>query len=176
MKKIISEKIARIIKSKGNLEKELNVKLEISGNEITISGSPEDEYVAERVIEALDFGFPFAAALAIKKEDILFETLNIKECTNQKNFERVRGRVIGKDGKALKTISNLSDCHIELSGNKIGIIGNCENIRTVEEACKILVKGSKHANVYAYLEKHRIQPVLDLGLKEVKNKTSKRPE
>jgi ribosomal RNA assembly protein len=173
MKKIISEKITRIIKSKGNLEKELNVKLEINGNEVTISGEPEDEYVAERVIEALDFGFPFAAALGIKKEDILFETLNIKECTNQKNFERVRGRVIGKDGKALKTISNLSDCHIELSGNKIGIIGNCENIRTVEEACKLLVKGSKHANVYAYLEKHRIQPVIDLGLKELKKADKK---
>jgi ribosomal RNA assembly protein len=98
----------------------------------------------------------------------LFEILNIKECTPQKNFERVRGRVIGKEGKALKTISNLSDCHIELSGNKVGIIGNCENIRTVEEACKLLIKGSKHANVYAYLEKHKIEPIIDLGLKEVK--------
>jgi ribosomal RNA assembly protein len=174
MKKIISEKIARIIKSKGNLEKELNVTLDINGNEITISGSPEDEYIAERVIEALDFGFPFAAALEIKKEDILFEILNIKECTNQKDFARVRGRVIGKDGKALKTISSLSNCHIELSGNKVGIIGNCENIRTVEEACKILIKGSKHANVYAYLEKHRIEPIADLGLKEVKKDGKKK--
>jgi ribosomal RNA assembly protein len=170
MKKIISEKIIRIIKSKGNLEKELNVAIDINGNEITISGEPEDEYIAERVIEALDFGFPFSAALQIKKEDIIFDILNIKECTTQKNFARVRGRVIGKDGKALKTISSLSDCHIELSGNKIGIIGNCENIRTVEEACKLLTKGSKHANVYAYLEKHRIEPIIDLGLKEVKKK------
>jgi rRNA processing protein Krr1/Pno1 len=52
----------------------------------------------------------------------------------------------------------------------VGIIGNCENIRSVEEACKLLIKGSKHANVYAYLEKHRIEPVIDLGLKEVKKK------
>jgi ribosomal RNA assembly protein len=174
MKKIISEKIIRIIKSKGNLEKELNVDLEINGNEITISGEPEDEYIAERVIEALDFGFPFANALEIKKEDTLFEILNIKECTTQKNFARVRGRVIGKDGKAIKTISSLSDCHIELSGNKIGIIGNCENIRNVEEACKLLTKGSKHANVYAYLEKHRIEPIIDLGLKEVKKIDNKK--
>jgi ribosomal RNA assembly protein len=173
MKKIISEKVIRIIKSKGNLERELNVSIEIKGNDITVTGSPEDEYLAERVIHALDFGFPFSAALEIKKEDILFEILNIKEFTNQKDFERVRGRVIGKDGKALKTISSLSDCHIELSGNKIGIIGSCDNIRTVEEACKLLVKGSKHANVYAYLEKHRIQPVIDLGLKEVKKKKEK---
>lgn len=170
MKKIISEKIIRIIKNKKNLEKELDVLLEINGKEVSISGEPENEYIAERVIEALDFGFPFSDALNIKKEEYLFEILNIKEFTNQKDFERVRGRVIGKDGKALKTISNLSNCHVELSGNKLGIIGDSESIRNVEEACKLLIKGSKHSNVYAYLEKHRIEPITDLGLKEVKNK------
>jgi ribosomal RNA assembly protein len=173
MKKIISDKVIRIIKSKDNLEKELNVTLEINGKEISISGKPEEEYIAEKVIEALDFGFPFSAALKIKKEEILFEILNIKEFTHQKNFERVRGRVIGKEGKALQTISSLSDCHIELSGNKLGIIGDAENIRNVEEACKLLIKGSKHANVYAYLEKHRAEPVIDLGLKEIKKKKEK---
>ncbi len=170
MKKIISEKIIRIIKNKKNLEKELDVLLEINGKEVSISGESENEYIAERVIEALDFGFPFSDALNIKKEDFLFEILNIKEFTNQKDFERVRGRVIGKDGKALKTISNLSNCHVELSGNKLGIIGDSESIRNVEEACKLLIKGSKHSNVYSYLEKHKIEPITDLGLKGVKKK------
>ncbi len=168
MKKILSEKIIRIIKNKLNLEKELNVKIDITGKEISITGEPEDEYLAEKVIEAIDFGFPISDALSIKKEESLFEILNIKDCTNQKDFERVRGRVIGKDGKALKTLSNLSNCYIELSGNKLGIIGESECIRNVEEACKLLIKGSKHANVYAYLEKHRIEPIEDLGLKEEK--------
>lgn len=172
MKKLISEKIIRIIKNKDNLERELNVKIEINGKEVNISGIPEEEYIAEKVIEALDFGFPFSNALDIKKDDFLFEILNIKEYTNQKDFERVRGRVIGKDGKALKTISNLSNCNVELSGNKLGIIGDAEGIRNVEEACKLLIKGSKHANVYAYLEKHKVEPIIDLGLKEVK-KTKK---
>lgn len=150
------------------MEKELNVKINITGKEITLTGEPEEEYIAEKVIEAIDFGFPISDALSIKKEDILFEILNIKEYTNQKDFERVRGRVIGKDGKALKTLSNLSNCSIELSGNKLGIIGESECIRNVEEACKLLIKGSKHANVYAYLEKHKIEPIVDLGLKEAK--------
>jgi ribosomal RNA assembly protein len=168
MKKIICEKIARIIKSKQNLEKELNVILEIKGKEVSISGKPEDEYIAEKVIEALDFGFPFSDALKIKKEDVMFEIINVKECTNKKDLESVRGRIIGKDGKALRTISSLGDCSIELSGNKLGIIGDCENMRPVEEACKLLIKGSKHANVYAYLEGHKPEPIIDLGLKEVK--------
>jgi ribosomal RNA assembly protein len=173
MRKIICEKIARIIKSKTNLEKELNVTLNITGKEVSISGESEEEYIAERVIEALDFGFPFAEALKIKKEDIMFEILNVKECTSKKDLESVRGRIIGKEGKAIRTISSLGDCAIELSGNKLGIIGNCENMRPVEEACKLLIKGTKHANVYAYLEGHRPEPVIDLGLKEEK-KTKKK--
>jgi ribosomal RNA assembly protein len=168
MKKIICEKIARIIKNKDKLEKVLNVSIENRGKEVYISGKSEEEYTAEKIIEALDFGFPFANALEIKKEDFLFEILNIKEYSTQKNFERVRGRIIGKDGKTLRTISNLSDCHIELAGNKLGIIGYAENIRTVEEACKLLIRGSNQANVYAYLEKHRLEPIVDLGLKEIK--------
>lgn len=170
MKKIICEKAIRIVKNKDNLEKELNVKIGINGKEISFSGKPENEYIAEQVIEALNLGFPFSDALKIKKENILFEILNIKEYAHQKDFERIRGRIIGKDGRALKTISNLSDCNIELSGNRLGIIGDCENIRHVEEACKLLIKGSKHANVYAYLEKHQAEPIFDLGLKEIKKK------
>ncbi len=171
MKKIISDKVIRIIKNKKNLEKELEITLEINGKEISISGKPEKEYIAEKVIEALSFGFPFSDSLNLKNEEFLFEILNIKDYTNQKDFERVRGRIIGKDGKALKTISSISNCNVELSGNKLGIIGDSENIRNVEEACKLLIKGSKHSNVYSYLEKHgHPEPIVDLGLKETKKK------
>jgi ribosomal RNA assembly protein len=173
MKKIIVDKLLRIIKNKDKLEKELGVIIETRGKEVYLSGKSEEEYIAEKVIEALDFGFPFSNALEIKKEDFIFEILNIKEYANQKNFERIRGRIIGRNGKTLKTISNLSECSLELNGNKLGIIGYAENIRKVEEACKLLIKGSKHANVYSYLEKHRLEPIIDLGLKEVKKVNKK---
>ncbi len=168
MKKIICEKIPRIIKNKDRLEEELDVIIKTRGKEVYLSGKPEEEYIAEKVIEALDFGFPFSNALEIKKEDFIFEILNIKEYSNQKNFERIRGRIIGRKGKTLKTISNLSECYLEIKENKLGIIGYAENIRTVEEACKLLIKGSKQAHVYAYLEKHRLEPIIDLGLKDMK--------
>ena len=49
MKKIIVDKVIRIIKSKGNLERELNVAIEIKGKEVSISGKPEEEYIAEKI-------------------------------------------------------------------------------------------------------------------------------
>ena len=50
MKKIISEKISRIINAKKELEQELNVKINNRGKEVYIQGNPEDEYTATQVI------------------------------------------------------------------------------------------------------------------------------
>ncbi len=166
MKKIISEKIMRIIKSRKKLEKELEVKITNRGKEVYLEGSPENEYTAEKVIEAIGFGFPISTAILIKKDDLLFEIINIKEHTNKKNLERVRGRIIGTGGKTLKTLSNLSDSFLEIKDNEIGVIANPENVKIANEAITSIIKGSKQSNMYAFLEKNRAKPIGDLGLKE----------
>ena len=166
MKTFISEKIQRILKNKKRLEKILGVKIENSGKEVYIDGKPEDEYIAEKVIDALDFGFPFSTAISIKEEDFHFEILNIKNYTRRKDFVRIKARLIGKKGKTLKTLSELTKCNFELKGYDIGIIGSPECIKTTQEAIIYLIQGSKHANVYTFLEKNQIKSELDLGLKE----------
>lgn len=166
MIKLISEKIPRILKTKKQLEKKLNLKISNRGKEIYLEGNPEDEYIGEKVIEAIEFGFPINATLLIKEEDFLFEKVNIKEHTPKKDLERIRGRIIGKSGKALKTLSSLTDCFFELKDNEIGIIGSSENIANAKNAIISIIQGSKHANVYAHLEKNKPLPITDLGLKE----------
>src|SRR3989344_6037736 len=101
MEKIICDKIARITKNRKKLEERLHVKIDNSGKDITVTGNPEDEYVAVKVIEALDFGFPFSVALLIKEDDLMFEILNIKDHTRRKDLRSVRARIIGKEGKTL---------------------------------------------------------------------------
>jgi ribosomal RNA assembly protein len=168
MKIIPSEDSVKLRKVVKQLEPELNVKIKIKGNEVSIDGNPEDEYIAERVIEAINFGFPFDAALSIKKDDAIFEIMNIKDFTHSKDLERVRARVIGTEGKTLRTLSNLTDCNFEIKGNEVGIIGMPESIKNGHNAMMMIVQGSKQANVYAFLEKHQVAPITDLGLKEKK--------
>jgi len=168
MKVIISEKISRIIKAKKKLETKLEVKISNRGKEVTIEGSPENEYIAEKVIDALNFGFPFSTALSIKQEDFIFEIINIKDHTTRKDLSRVRARIIGTKGKTLQTLTNLTKCHFELKDNNIGIIGAPEYIENAQEAVILIIQGSKQANVYAHLEKHQVKPIIDLGLKEKK--------
>ena len=151
---------------KGSSYRVSRVKIKNRGKEVIIDGKPEDEYVAEAVIKALEFGFPFSVAMSIKEQDYMFEIINIKDHTNRRDLGRIRARIIGKQGKALKTISNLTKCYFELKDNSIGIIGDPEYMKNAQEAIISLIKGSKHSNVYSYLEKHHVEPIIDLGLKE----------
>lgn len=166
MKTLIIDKLPRITKNRKKLEKELNIKIANRGKEVSISGDPEDEYIAEKVIDALDIGFPLSKALSIKNEDCDLEILNIKDYTKRHDLNRIRGRLIGKKGKALSTLSHLTKCGFEIKDNKIGIIGDPECIKNAQESIISIIKGSKHSNVYSHLEKHQVKPVLDLGLKE----------
>lgn len=170
MQIMICEKIQRITKNRERLQEELRVKIENRGKEVKIEGNAEDEYVAEKVVEALEFGFPFATALLLKEEDFMFEVLNIKTYTKRPDMETVRARIIGKDGKTLKILTDLTQCHFELKVNQVGIIGDVEHIRNAQEGLISLIRGAKQANVYTFLEKHQVQPILDLGLKPVKKK------
>lgn len=166
MKTIYSEKLPRILKNKKRLEKELNVKITNRGKEVSVNGDSEDEYIAEKIIDGLNFGFPFSVVMLIKKEDFLLEIINIKEHTKRHDLERIRARIIGKGGKTLKTLQQLTKCFFELKNNEIAVIGDPEKIKNAQEAIISLIKGTKQSNVYGFLEKHQVKSIFDLGLKD----------
>jgi len=170
MIKLIIEKITRILKNKKKLEEELNIKITNRGKEVFIEGEAESEFIAEKIISALDFGFPFSDALELKNTDNILEIINIKDHTKRKDLSRIRSRIIGAKGKTLKTLSELTNCAIELKDNFIGIIGDAEFIEPTNNAIISLIKGSKQGNVYAYLEKHRPKEPIDLGLRKRNDK------
>jgi len=168
MLKLLVDKLPRILKNKKRLEETLEVKITNRGKEIYVKGKPEKEYIAEKVILALDFGFPFSSILDIVEEDCIFEVMNIKDYTKRNDLETVRARIIGSKGKTLKTLTDLTKCHIEIKENFVGIIGFPEIIPITTNAIISLIQGSKQGNVYAYLEKHHPKFEPDLGLKKKK--------
>ena len=67
----------------------------------------------------------------------------------------MKGRVIGKEGKAREHIEEMTETNICVYGKTIGIIGRQENVSIAVKAIENLLKGSPHANVYSWLEKTR---------------------
>lgn len=168
MTPFISDKVARVIKNRKRLEKALNLKITNKGNEVSLEGAPEDEYIGLKVIEALDLGFSYSDAVSIKKEENELEVVNIKDYARRGNLTKVRGRVIGKGGKVLSALSELTKCSFEIKDNKVSIIGDPEYIKPALDALIQIIQGAKHANVYKGLEKRKDEPILDLGLRDKK--------
>jgi ribosomal RNA assembly protein len=152
MESIIFSNTAEIKKAKAELEKKLSIKIEITGKKVTISGEGINEYEASIVLDAINLGFSAKKALFLLDPEIQFRTLNIKEFTNRKILRDVRARVIGREGKTKRTIEELTDSTIIVKDNTIGIIGYANTIENTLTALRNLIRGSKEANVYRFLE------------------------
>ncbi|MBT4165628.1 hypothetical protein HOE04_01160, partial [archaeon] len=135
------------------LQKELDIKLTNKGKNIFVEGAPEKEYLALQVLEAINIGFSTEKALRLKEDGIILQTLHIKDITKRGDLERVRGRIIGKKGRTLSTLSKLTNCDISLEDNEIGLIGDAEIMDDAIQSVTSLIQGSKQGNVYTRLER-----------------------
>jgi len=159
--------IKKIQANHARLQKRLNIKIEISGKKIEVTeGEEYNKYIAESVFEAIDKGFSIDVALLLLNEDYIFEEIPIKDFTRKKDLTSVKARIIGKKGRTLEVMRELSDCFITLKGSLVNIIGPAEKIKDAQNAITNLIHGSKTSKVYGYLERARKKPQPeDLGLK-----------
>jgi len=104
-------------------------------------------------------GFSVAKALDLKYDGFEFRKIKIKSVTSRKNLSQVRARIIGKHRKVMDNIEYLTGCDLALHDNTVGIIGPREAVNVAEEALKNLIAGSKHATIYAFLEKMKKEGV-----------------
>jgi KH domain-containing protein len=155
MQEIYIEQVGRVTNHKKRLKKELEVVVTNKGKNIFIEGDGDKEYTAMQVLEALKLGFSIERALALKDEEIILQTVHIKDITKRNDLETVRSRIIGSEGKTLRTLNNLTNCAISLEDNEVGIIGYADEIEDAIQAIKSIIQGSKQSNVYSRVEKQR---------------------
>jgi len=161
--KIPKERIAVLIGKKGEfkkkLESETNTKLEIDSHEgdVRVIGTDAVTLFSTReLIKSIARGFNPDIAMQLLKQDTLFELVDLGEYSRSKNdMIRLRGRVIGNEGKSRRVIENLTDCNICVYGKTIGIIGKIEWVPVAKKAIESLLTGSPHSSVYGWLERKR---------------------
>lgn len=153
MKTIYVKSARKVIQHKKELEDKLKIKIIVKGTNISVKGKEIDEYFASRVLEAIDYPFLVEDALLLKNEDFLFEVIDIKSHTTRTDMGVIKGRIIGRSGKTLKVLSDLTGCEVVVKDNHVAIIGKAEDIEHAQQAVISLIKGSKQGNVYGTLER-----------------------
>ena len=161
--KIPRERVAVLIGKEGDVKKsveaETRTTLKVDSKEGDVFVSGEDAlglYAAREVIIAIGRGFNPEIAMLLLKQDYVFEVINLTDYTRSKDaMLRLKGRVIGKEGKSRRLIEELADAHISVYGKTISIIGIAENSYAAKHAAESLLAGSPHSTVYKWLEKRR---------------------
>lgn len=162
--KISKERIAVLIGKDGivkaEIEEQTKTKISVDSKEGDVFVSGDDAiglYMAREVITAIGRGFNPEIALLLLKQDYILEVIELTEYAGKSKdaLLRLKGRVIGKEGKARRLIEELSECSICVHGKTISIIGLAERLPASKIAIETLLRGSTHAVVYKYLEKQR---------------------
>ncbi len=127
----------------------------IEGIEGIEGGDPLKALRVADVIKAIGRGFSPENAFTLLDDDfLLFDVISIANFTS-KTLQRVKGRVIGRNGKTRRVIEDIADVKISVYGKTIGIIGYSHQIRTAHDAIEMLINGSPHSAVYSFLERKR---------------------
>lgn len=161
--RIPKERIAVLIGRNGETKKQVEadtstkIKIDSDEGDIVITGDDAiGMYNAREVIKAIGRGFNPETARLLIKGDYVFETVELKDYTRTKNdLIRLRGRVIGEEGKSRRIIEELTETYISVYGKTISIIGEVENASTARRAIEGILRGSAHGKVYNMLERAR---------------------
>ncbi len=149
-----AELLAKIIPE---AEKTLKCSIKIAdGNEVTIAGEAYDEYNAKNVVQAFGRGFDIGKAYKLLNDDYFFKYTSLKDFLQKEgHVERIKARVIGKDGKTKLYIEEISGADLSIYGNTISLIGTTEQLEIASAAIQVLLEGGTHKKAYSIMERMR---------------------
>ena len=158
--KIPKERISVLIGVKGSIKRKIqkltSTRLMINSEEgdVFIEGESLDVFNCLNIVKAISRGFNPEIALKLLDENYSLEIIPIEEFSRNKNdLIRIRSRLIGTEGRARKYLEHITNTDIIVYGKTVCIIGKTENVMIARQGIINLLHGSKHGNVYSYIEK-----------------------
>jgi len=160
--KIPKERIGVLIGKEGEIKKQIedstDTQLDIDSQEGEIVISADDGlklYDAKEIIKAIARGFNPETALILLKSDYILEVVDMRDFAgkNKNTMVRLKGRVIGREGKSKREIETFTETQISVYGKTIAVVGRVEDVPNARKAIENLLQGATHASVFKFLEK-----------------------
>ena len=132
---------------------------------VTIEGEdPVRVLIAASAVQAIGRGFsPENAFRLIEDEDLVFEQIDLAGVADTpRQLDRLRGRIIGRDGKAREQIEHMTSTYLSVQGKTVAMIGLPEQVKDARGAIDMLIRGVPHESVFAYLDRKRKEAKADM--------------
>ncbi len=110
---------------------------------------------ARDFIRAIAAGFSPERAWRVLEEDQVLIEIDLKEVVGnaQSHLTRIKGRIIGEEGRARKNLEMMTGTYINVYEDKVAIIGDYESAQVAREAIEMLIQGRQHSTVYKYVDR-----------------------
>ncbi len=166
--KVPRDRIAVLIGKKGEIKKELEklvgikIKVDSVEGDVFVAGTdPLKLLTSKEIVLAIGRGFNPELAFLLLKPDYGLIVINMQDYAKTPNaLIRLKGRIIGREGKSRKIIEEMSMAYISVYGKTVTILGDMDALGLARRAVEMLLSGSLHRNVYKWLEKQRRQRVM----------------
>ena len=101
------------------------------------------------VIKAIGRGMAPKAAIRLLDDDHFFELVDIRSYVGKRSNQqrRIRGRIIGSQGKIRKLIEGLTDTQITIYNSTVVLVGEEEGLAAARQAVEMLAGGAEHGTV-----------------------------
>lgn len=110
---------------------------------------------ARDIVRAIAYGFSPERAFRLLDEDQVLIIIDLKQYVGDhpNHIQRVKGRIIGEEGRARRTIEEVTGTYISVYKTYVAIIGDFESANIAKESIEMLIQGRRHATVYRFLER-----------------------
>lgn len=151
-------------KTRRRIESTFGVKITVEsdsgGVEIMVNQDQPDVsvmFTVKNIVKAIGRGFSPKKALMLQDEDNDIMVIDLEEYvgTSKNAQNRVRGRIIGKEGKSRELLEELTGCQVSVYGGTVALIGPYEMLQVAKEAVEMLLNGSFHKTVWNHLYAYR---------------------
>ena len=163
--KIPQNRVGALIGKNGDVKKSIEkltgTILDIDSDDGTVYITPREDmedplgvWNANHIVKAIARGFNPEVAMKLIHDDIYLEIMKLPLYIgkSKKALARYKGRIIGANGKTRELITELADVDMAVYGKTVSLIGEMENILVAKEAIEMILNGSRHKSVYAFLE------------------------
>lgn len=138
----------------------LNVDSETGSVEVSLKPEAKDVtviFTVRNIVKAIGRGFSPKRAAMLADEDFDLVIIDLTDYVGRsKNaLARVKGRIIGRDGRSRVLLEELTGAIISVYGQTVAIIGRTVSLDMAREAILMLVKGAFHKTVWNYLYSYR---------------------
>jgi ribosomal RNA assembly protein len=153
--------------TKRSLEEQTGARISVDSKEgiVAVEGEEAEGVIsAVEVVRAIGRGFsPERAFVLLQDEDLILDVIELSALADTpQQMDRIRGRVIGKDGRSREQIEDMTGTAVSVHGKTVAIIGVVEQVKTARTAVEMLLSGAPHEAVFSFLDRKKREAKQDL--------------